>query len=117
MSRKQTIIPLRMRSPILPAKPILLGPRISIWPPVVLAPMAGVTNYPYRKICKDHGAGLCVSEMVSSRGILEGSDRTWKLAQFGEGERPRSIQIFGCEPKSMGESARRLRDELDVDHI
>jgi nifR3 family TIM-barrel protein len=55
--------------------------------------------------------------MVSSRGILEGSDRTWKLAQFGEGERPRSIQIFGCEPRSMGESARKLRDGLDVDHI
>lgn len=97
--------------------PIPLGPKIRIWPPVVLAPMAGVTNYPYRKICKDHGAGLCVSEMVSSRGILAGHDRTWKLAQFGADERPRSIQIFGCDPAAMGESAQRLRDELDVDHI
>lgn len=98
-------------------KPLVLGPRIRVWPPVVLAPMAGVTNFPYRKICKDHGAGLCVSEMVSSRGILEGHDRTWKLAQFGTDERPRSIQIFGCDPSAMGESVRRLRDELDVDHI
>ncbi len=97
--------------------PIPLGPEIRIWPPVVLAPMAGVTNYPYRKICKDYGAGLCVSEMVSSRGILEGHDRTWKLAQFGLGERPRSIQIFGCDPIAMGESATRLREELDIDHI
>ena len=97
--------------------PIQLGPKIRIWPPVVLAPMAGVTNYPYRKICRDYGAGLCVSEMVSSRGILEGHDRTWRLAQFGADEWPRSIQIFGCDPFAMGESATRLRDELDVDHI
>jgi nifR3 family TIM-barrel protein len=79
--------------------------------------MAGVTSYPYRKICKDHGAGLCVSEMVSSRGILSGHDRTWRLAQFGADERPRSIQIFGCDPEAMAESARILRGELDVDHI
>ncbi|MEM7231194.1 MAG: tRNA dihydrouridine synthase DusB [Planctomycetota bacterium] len=88
-----------------------------IWPPVVLAPMAGVTNYPYRKICAELGAGLCVSEMVSSRGILEGHRKTWRLAHFGSEERPRSIQIFGCEPKTMGEAAARLKEELDVDHI
>jgi nifR3 family TIM-barrel protein len=79
--------------------------------------MAGVTNYPYRKICNDHGAGLCVSEMISSRGILEGGRRTWKLAWFGPEERPRSIQIFGCKPQEMGEAARVIRSELDVDHI
>lgn len=100
-----------------PYKPVPLGPGISIWPPVVLAPMAGVTNYPYRKICRDYGAGLCVSEMVSSRGILERHNRTWQLAQFGSMERPRSIQIFGCDPVAMGESARLLREELGVDHI
>ena len=99
------------------AKPISLGPRITIWPPVVLAPMAGVTNYPYRKICKEYGAGLCVSEMVSSRGILARHDRTWRLAQFGADESPRSIQIFGCDAAAMGESARVLRDEVGADHI
>jgi nifR3 family TIM-barrel protein len=98
-------------------KPIPLGPRISIWPPVVLAPMAGVTSYPYRKICRDFGAGLCVSEMISSRGILENHDKTWSLAQFGADERPRSIQIFGSDPGAMGEATLRLRGELDVDHI
>lgn len=97
-------------------QPIPLGP-MRIWPPVVLAPMAGVTNYPYRKICRDYGAGLCVSEMVSSRGILAGHDKTWHLAQFGADERPRSIQIFGCDPLAMGESVRRLRGELGVDHV
>ncbi|HVR73255.1 MAG TPA: tRNA dihydrouridine synthase DusB [Planctomycetota bacterium] len=108
-----------MNTPLPPIRrhePIPLGP-LSIWPPVVLAPMAGVTSYPFRKICRDHGAGLCVSEMISSRGILEGHDRTWQLAQFGPGERPRSIQIFGCDPAAMGESVHRLRAELDVDHI
>jgi nifR3 family TIM-barrel protein len=98
-------------------KPIALGARLRVWPPVVLAPMAGVTNYPYRKICGEHGAGLCVSEMVSSRGILDGGERTWKLAWFGPEERPRSVQIFGCDPRAMGEAARKLRSELDVDHI
>ncbi len=96
--------------------PLALG-AARIWPPVVLAPMAGVTNYPYRKICNSFGAGLCVSEMVSSRGILEGSEKTWHLAHFGSEESPRSIQIFGCDPVAMGEAARRIRCELDVDHI
>ncbi|HBO52803.1 MAG TPA: tRNA dihydrouridine synthase DusB, partial [Planctomycetes bacterium] len=94
-----------------------MGSNLTIWPPVVLAPMAGVTNYPYRKICSELGAGLCVSEMVSSRGILEGHRGTWKLVHFAETERPRSIQIFGGDPVAMGESARRLKDELQVDHI
>ena len=59
--------------------PLKLGPELTIWPPVVLAPMAGVTNYPYRKICRRYGAGLCVSEMVSSRGIMESHRGTWRL--------------------------------------
>ena len=97
--------------------PLQLGPALAIWPPVVLAPMAGVTSYPFRRICRRHGAGLCVSEMVSSRGILDRHRATWRLVQFGAEERPRSIQIFGCDPHAMGEAARRLRDELEVDHI
>lgn len=99
------------------ARPLSLGPQLEIWPPVVLAPMAGVTNYPYRSICSRYGAGLCVSEMVSSRGILARHRRTWRLAHFGAGERPRSIQIFGCDPPAMGEAARTLVGELGVDHI
>ncbi len=97
--------------------PLDLGPDLQIWPPVVLAPMAGVTNYPYRKICRRYGAGLCVAEMVSSRGILEGHRGTWRLVHFGAQERPRSIQIFGSDPVAMGEAARRFVGDLDVDHI
>lgn len=101
----------------LKAGPLSLGAKFRIWPPVVLAPMAGVTNYPYRKICRDLGAPLCVGEMVSSRGLLEGGRKTWHLTRFGDDERPRSIQIFGNIPDKMAEAARRLRDELDVDHL
>jgi nifR3 family TIM-barrel protein len=100
-----------------PYRPVPLGPKIRIWPPVVLAPMAGVTSYPYRRICREQGAGLCVSEMISSHGVLEGGAKTWKLAWFGEDERPRSIQIFGCDPGHMGEASRILRGELDIDHV
>ena len=83
-------------------EPLQLGSKLTIWPPVVLATMAGVTDYPYRKICSRLGAGLCVSEMVSSRGILEGHRGTWKLVHFAASEHPRSIQIFGGDPAAMG---------------
>ena len=103
--------------PVPDCAPLKLGSQIRIWPPVVLAPMAGVTNYPYRKICNDYGAGLCVSEMVSSRGILEGSAKTKHLAQFHTDERPRSMQIFGADPEAMGSATAKVCDEYDVDHI
>lgn len=107
-----------MTEPALPSlAPLRLGPRLEIDPPVVLAPMAGVTSYPFRRICYRFDAGLCVSEMVSSRGILEGHRRTWHLVQFGDEESPRSIQIFGNDPTAMAEAACRLRDEHAVDHI
>lgn len=96
-------------------RPLSIGERIRIWPPVVLAPMAGVTNYPYRKICRDFGAGLCITEMVSARALLEDHWRTQEIAQFGAEESPRSLQIFGCDPEVMAEAARRVRDR--VDHI
>jgi dihydrouridine synthase (Dus) len=54
-----------------PYRPIQIGSKLAVWPPVVLAPMAGVTSYPYRKICRDFGAGLCITEMVSSRALVE----------------------------------------------
>ncbi len=95
--------------------PLKVGPEIEVWPPVVLAPMAGVTSYPYRKICYEFGAGLCISEMVSARGIVEGSEKTWNLAHFGEDESPRSLQIFGAEPEILSEAIKRVRDS--VDHI
>jgi nifR3 family TIM-barrel protein len=96
--------------------PIPIGP-LQIWPPVVLAPMAGVTNYPFRKICKRFGAGLYVSEMITARPLVEGRDKTLKLADFGPDESPRSLQLYGVDPEYVGKAVKRLVDEGRVDHV
>jgi tRNA-dihydrouridine synthase B len=73
---------------------------------LVLAPMAGVTDRPFRQLCKQLGAGMAVSEMVSSNSLLWGSDKTLRRADH-EGEiEPRSVQIMGADPKLMAEAAR-----------
>jgi len=96
--------------------PLRVGP-LSVWPPVVLAPMAGVTNYPFRKICKQFGAGLYVSEMITARPLVEGRDKTLKLADFGPDESPRSLQLYGVDPYFVGEAVKRLVGEGSVDHV
>jgi nifR3 family TIM-barrel protein len=96
--------------------PISLGP-LSVWPPVVLAPMAGVTNYPFRAICRRFGAGLYVSEMITARPLVEGRDKTLKLADFGPDESPRSLQLYGVDPYYVGEAVKRLVGEGKVDHV
>ena len=98
------------------APPLVIGPH-RIWPPVVLAPMAGVTNAPFRSLCRAHGAGLFVSEMVAARGLVEGHDKTYRLARFGEDEHPRSVQLYGTDPTVMGEAVRRLVSELGAEHV
>ena len=65
--------------------PIALG-NLKVWPPVVLAPMAGVTNYPFRSLCREFGAGLYVSEMITARPLAEGREQTLRLADFGDDE-------------------------------
>ena len=96
--------------------PISLG-SLRIWPPVVLAPMAGVTNYPFRRLCRSFGAGLYVSEMITARALVEDQPKTLKLADFGPEEVPRSLQIYGVDPYYVGEAVRRLVGEGRVDHI
>jgi nifR3 family TIM-barrel protein len=96
--------------------PLWIGP-IKVWPPVVLAPMAGVTNYPFRRICRSFGAGLYVSEMITARALVEQQQKTLKLADFGPDESPRSLQIYGVDPHYVGEAVRRLVGEGKVDHI
>ena len=96
--------------------PVSIG-RLSVWPPVVLAPMAGVTNYPFRFICKEFGAGLFVSEMINARPLVEGTDKTLKLADFGPGELPRSLQLYGTDPYYVAEAVKRLVNEGRVDHL
>ena len=93
-----------------------IGP-LSVWPPVVLAPMAGVTNWPFRMICRRFGAGLYVSEMVTARPLVEGRAKTLMLAEFGEDESPRSLQLYGVDPHYVGEAVKWLVGEGRVDHI
>ena len=93
-----------------------IGP-IELTSPVVLAPMAGVTNAPFRRLCRRFGGGLYVSEMISSRALVEGSDKTERLASFDPDESPRSLQLAGVDPYYMGEAVRYLVGAGRVDHI
>ncbi len=97
-------------------KPLNIGP-MSVWPPVVLAPMAGVTNYPFRAVCRRFGAGLYVSEMINARPLVDGRDKTLKLADFGPGESPRSMQLYGVDPFYIAEAVKRLVGEGRIDHL
>lgn len=96
--------------------PLRIG-AMNVWPPVVLAPMAGVTNYPFRAVCRRFGAGLYVSEMINARPLVDGRDKTLKLADFGPGESPRSLQLYGTDPLYIGEAVKRLVGEGRVDHL
>ncbi len=96
--------------------PLSIGP-LRVWPPVVLAPMAGVTNWPFRALCRRFGAGLYVSEMITARPLVEGREKTLRLADFGPDEHPRSLQLYGVDPHYVGEAVARLVGEGKVDHI
>jgi len=104
-----------------PARPGEFAPlnigEMSVWPPVVLAPMAGVTNYPFRSLCRRFGAGLYVSEMITARPLVEGNQKTLRIADFGPEESPRSLQLYGVDPYYVGEATKRLVGEGRVDHI
>jgi nifR3 family TIM-barrel protein len=93
-----------------------IGP-ITVDPPVLLAPMAGVTNSAFRHLCRRYGAGLYVSEMVNARGLLEDGEKSWQLATFAADESPRSLQLYGTDPDVVATAVRRLVDEGRVDHL
>ncbi|MEE4273540.1 MAG: tRNA dihydrouridine synthase DusB [Thermoanaerobaculales bacterium] len=93
-----------------------IGP-IELSPPVVLAPMAGITNFPFRSLCRRFGAALFVSEMITARALVEGARKARKLADFGPGESPRSLQLYGVDPHDVREAVRWLVGEGRVDHI
>jgi nifR3 family TIM-barrel protein len=93
-----------------------IGP-LAVWPPVVLAPMAGVTNAPFRSLCRRFGAGLYVSEMITARALVEGNAKTLRLAAFAPDEKPRSLQLYGVDPAIVGEAVARLAGEGRVDHL
>jgi nifR3 family TIM-barrel protein len=85
--------------------------------PVVLAPMAGITNAAYRRLCAEHGAGLYVCEMITSRGLVEGDATTRRMLVFDDAEQVRSVQLYGTDPVYVGKAAEILCDEFGVAHI
>ena len=93
-----------------------LGP-INVDHGVVLAPMAGITDAPFRLLCAEHGGGLFVSEMLTARGLVEGGDKSWRMASHHPDERTRSIQLYGSDPAAMSEAVRRLLDARDIHHV
>jgi nifR3 family TIM-barrel protein len=97
-------------------KSLRLG-RHEVWPPVVLAPMAGITNIAFRKLCREHGAGLYVCEMVTTRALVERNPKTMRMLAFAPDERPRSLQLYGIDPDIVERAVRMVVDENLADHI
>ncbi|GAA2123004.1 tRNA dihydrouridine synthase DusB [Nocardioides bigeumensis] len=85
--------------------------------PVVLAPMAGITNAAYRRLCAEQGAGLYVCEMITSRGLVEGDETTKAMLVFDELESVRSVQLYGTDPAYVGRAAEILCADYGVAHI
>ena len=105
-----------MAGPALAQKPLTIGP-LELDVPVVLAPMAGITNTAFRRLCREYGAGLYVSEMITSRALVERTPTSMRLIKHHESETPRSIQLYGVEPTTISEAIRFLVDENLADHI
>ncbi|MBW1884521.1 MAG: tRNA dihydrouridine synthase DusB [Deltaproteobacteria bacterium] len=95
---------------------VSIGPILAD-PPVVLAPMAGITNAPFRRLCRGFGAGLYVSEMITARALVERNEKTLRLSEFNPDESPRSLQLYGVEPHYVAEAIRFLVDEDRIDHL
>ena len=85
--------------------------------PILLAPMAGVTDYSFRILCKEMGAGVVYSEFVSAHGIIRKNEKTLDMIHFTEMERPIGIQIFGDSPEVMAKAARVVADKFQPDII
>jgi nifR3 family TIM-barrel protein len=100
----------------LAAKPLTIG-GIELTVPVVLAPMAGITNTAFRRLCREYGAGLYVSEMITSRALVERTPESMRLIRHHESETPRSIQLYGVDPKTVREAVTMLVAEDRADHI
>ena len=101
--------PLSLRAPS--------GGTVEVATPVVLAPMAGITNPAYRQLCLEQGAGLYVCEMITSRGIVERNPKTFDMLAFAPGETVRSVQLYGVDPEVMARGTRIVCEELGVHHI
>jgi len=112
-----------------PSTGLTIGPH-RIGTPVVLAPMAGITNVAFRQLCRElagaalereglasAGAGLYVSEMVTSRALVERTPESMRLIRHGAGEFPRSVQLYGVDPMTVSAAVRMLVEEDHADHV
>ncbi|MEV0753584.1 tRNA dihydrouridine synthase DusB [Streptosporangium sp. NPDC050280] len=90
---------------------------LEVWPPVVLAPMAGVTNAPFRTLCREQGGGLFVCEMITTRALVERNPKTLKMIRFEPEESPRSLQLYGIDPVTVGRAVRMIAQEDLADHV
>ncbi len=109
-----------------PAPQLKIGPlgsgtlrigSLSLDVPVVLAPMAGITNTAFRRLCREYGAGLYVSEMITSRALVERTPESMRLIRHHESETTRSIQLYGVDPKTVADAVTMLVAEDRADHI
>ena len=98
-------------------RPLIIG-NIELPAPVVLAPMAGVTNAPFRSLCREYAPGLLyVNEMVMATALVHGSAKTEKMVTFSPGESPRSLQLYGSDPAMLARAISHLGEAGAVDHI
>ncbi|KAG2453084.1 hypothetical protein HYH02_002416 [Chlamydomonas schloesseri] len=98
-------------------KPLQLGPSLSLWPPLLSAPMAGISSAPYRRLATSHGAAMATSEMVIASTLLVKNRRSRKLASFAPEERLRSVQLYGVKPEQLEQAVRKLVSECGVQHV
>lgn len=99
------------------SKPALQYGRLAIDVPVVLAPMAGITNTAFRRLCQEFGGGLYVSEMVTSRALVERTEESMRLITHHPSEEIRSVQLYGVDPKTIADAVSMLVAEDRADHI
>ncbi|MCF8535259.1 MAG: tRNA dihydrouridine synthase DusB [Rhodoluna sp.] len=98
-------------------QPALRYGKIGIDTPVVLAPMAGITNTAFRRLCREFGGGLYVSEMVTSRALVEQTEGTLRTIGHHESEDVRSVQLYGVDPVTISRAIKLLVDQDKADHI
>jgi nifR3 family TIM-barrel protein len=96
--------------------PLNIGP-LTVQTPVVLAPMAGITNAAYRRLCREHGGGLYVAEMVTSRALVERTPESLRIIHHDPDETPRSVQVYGVDPATIAAAVKMIVQEDRADHI
>ena len=106
-------------------QPLRLADGVVADPPIVLAPMAGITNTAFRQLCREamrpvvgeRAGGLFVSEMITTRALVERNAKTMRMVRFEPDEQPRSIQLYGVDPAIVGAAVRMIVDEDLADHV